>query len=91
MTQVAGDVHLRTLTAGGHNCAIATDDMITCWGHNYLGQTDAPPGAHKRVAAGEAHSCVIAADGTIACWGPVPVLEDIRGHNSRCPGDNGER
>ena len=52
-----------------HNCAIATDNTITCWGANDTGQTDAPSGTYTAISAGWGHSCAIATDNTITCWG----------------------
>ncbi|WP_420431174.1 hypothetical protein [Candidatus Poriferisocius sp.] len=58
------------MTAGrDHNCAIATDDTITCWGSNNYGQTNAPPDEYKQITAASRHSCAIATNNTITCWG----------------------
>ena len=58
------------ITAGdGHSCALGTDNTITCWGNNGLGQADAPDGQYTAVAAGGRHSCALGTDSTITCWG----------------------
>ena len=60
----------KAVSAGGdHSCAIRTDDTVTCWGQNSLGQADAPTGSFKAVSAGRDHSCGIRTDDTITCWG----------------------
>ena len=46
--------------------------MVECWGHNYLGQTDAPTGrfsAVSAVSAGGGHSCGLRETGAVECWG----------------------
>ena len=60
----------KAVSAGSnHNCAIRTDDTITCWGHNGSGQGDAPTSSFKAVSAGGSYSCGIRTDNTITCWG----------------------
>ena len=58
------------VTAGGiHTCGLKTDATITCWGYNYVGQTDAPSGTFNAVTAGWHHTCGLRTDATITCWG----------------------
>ena len=60
----------KAVTAGReHTCAIASNDTITCWGNNYVGQADPPEGTYKSVTAGSWHTCAIASNDTITCWG----------------------
>ena len=77
---------VRTLGAGGyHNCAILTDDSLTCWGHNDQGQLGDGTNADsstptwpfvissmaniRRFGLGSSHSCALATNGKVACWG----------------------
>ena len=60
----------KAVAAGAaHNCAIASDDTITCWGDNGDNRATAPSGTYKSVTAGSRHSCAIGSDDTISCWG----------------------
>ena len=52
-----------------HLCGISADRTAVCWGDNYYGEVDVPPGAFTAIAAGEDHSCGIRADRTAVCWG----------------------
>ena len=53
-----------------HNCAIRESGEIACWGHSWVGQTDAPEGSYTAVSVGGAHNCAIReSDGAIECWG----------------------
>ena len=51
------------------NCAILTNDTITCWGPNSDGQANAPAGTYKTLSTGTHHNCAIATNNTITCWG----------------------
>ena len=67
-----GAATFKALAVGGaHNCAIVTDDTITCWGANDYGQNITPAGTYRAVTVGGGHgtSCAIATDDTITCWG----------------------
>ena len=58
------------ITAGAsHSCALRTDNTITCWGSNGLGQADAPDGQYTAITTGYGHSCALGTDNTITCWG----------------------
>ncbi len=51
-------------------CGIHTDDSLTCWGDNGLGQ--APPttiGSFKQVVTGKWHTCAIRTDDSTVCYG----------------------
>ena len=54
---------------GNHTCAIRTDQTISCWGKNDVGQSDPPVGFYTHVTTGYDHSCAFRIDKTIACWG----------------------
>ena len=67
---------------GAHNCALATDQNLYCWGDNSTGQLGdktiknhyAPAvvsGGFKfaAVASGSLHVCGITLDGSALCWG----------------------
>lgn len=60
-----------TAVAAGwaHTCALRFDGTVTCWGANWWGQADPPPGQFLSVSAGGGHSCGIRTDHTLACWG----------------------
>ncbi|AKT37438.1 EGF domain-containing protein [Chondromyces crocatus] len=72
-----------TLTAGeDHNCAIATNGTLWCWGRNGNYQTGAeanpqtgslrevlPTAGWTAVAAGQYHTCATRNDGSLHCWG----------------------
>ncbi len=77
--------HLRgRITAGSsHTCAIASDDVVWCWGsneHRRLGTTTVPERSFAPVAvtgdfravqisAGSSHTCALKADRSVWCWG----------------------
>ena len=78
------DTVLTTITAGGaHNCGLAADGAVYCWGDHLIGQLgdcslrafSATPqpvcGGHTFIAvsAGSQHTCAVAADGSAYCWG----------------------
>ena len=54
-----------------HACAIrAGSGAIECWGDNYAGQLEAPPGSFSAISAGVDYTCAIrAGSGAIECWG----------------------
>ncbi len=67
---------------GLHNCAVAGDEHVWCWGANNLGQSGTtevpvqPVPAEVQglvgvvsVAAGVSHSCAVREDGGVSCWG----------------------
>jgi hypothetical protein len=59
----------RSVSSGGdHACAIRVDDdAIVCWGHNDLGQSDAPAGRYAAAFAGSCATRLV--DRTAVCWG----------------------
>ena len=73
----------KSLTAGsGHNCGIAMDDMIYCWGWNAYGQLGtgdntlqplptpiANNSTWKKIDTKLSHTCAIKSDDTLWCWG----------------------
>jgi alpha-tubulin suppressor-like RCC1 family protein len=80
---VSGTIRFRRLSAGdAHNCGIATDDRVYCWGDNLRGALGDPSlrraiapapiattALFSDVAAGGAHSCGLRTDGVALCWG----------------------
>jgi alpha-tubulin suppressor-like RCC1 family protein len=67
---------------GAHNCAIANDGTVWCWGSNSFGQLGNQtfvnnPYPEKvfgitnavSVSAGGTHSCAVLSTGTVMCWG----------------------
>jgi hypothetical protein len=65
---LAGAAHVSA--GGAHNCAIAADGGLACWGDDSAGQLDGiPEGEFRAVSAGGAHTCAIRSDGELACWG----------------------
>ena len=76
--------NIRQISAGvTHTCALRSDHVVLCWGHNQFGQigngstgtVQAVPDVvlggitFARIAAGEAHTCGIAVTGLAYCWG----------------------
>ena len=52
----------RSVSVGrGHMCGLRPDGEAACWGTNWFGQSDAPPGPFVTVDAGVSHSCGFAA------------------------------
>lgn len=74
-----------TTVAGGveHTCALGTDGMVRCWGHNQVGQcgqstgefvppgaaVTGPAGAVNGLAVGGFHGCAWLNGGSMRCWG----------------------
>lgn len=61
-----------TEVAGGDQFTCARDGhgLAQCWGDNYYGQLDVPPGPLHHLAAGRGHGCALKGDGNeVACWG----------------------
>lgn len=67
---------------GGHNCAIETNGVVSCWGLNNEGQMGlgdrisrtrpapiAVPGNTAQVSAGGSHSCAVTWSRNLYCWG----------------------
>ncbi len=81
--QVASTLKFTSVSAGSyHNCAIATDQSLYCWGRNDYGQlgigttTNAKSptlvsGTRKylAVSAGAIHTCAIDTSNAAYCWG----------------------
>ena len=69
-TPICDPASFNAVSAGGlHSCGVRTDEVITCWGDDFWGQTHAPAGEFSMVSAGAGHSCAISANDTITCWG----------------------
>ena len=59
-----------TITGGfWHSCGIMANQVVTCWGGNWDGQSTPPMGAFKQISAGLSHTCGLGVDGTVSCWG----------------------
>lgn len=81
--RIESNVLFKHISAGAHhNCGIALDDRVYCWGYNRYGQngngttqTTIPPepvaGGLRAVAisAGGFHTCAILQGGAAYCWG----------------------
>jgi hypothetical protein len=60
-----------------HACGLRTDGTIDCWGPNWGGELNAPPGTFTQVVSGgssseatnRGHSCALAPDQSVTCWG----------------------
>jgi hypothetical protein len=62
-----------------HNCGLRPTQKITCWGHDFFGETDPPAGdSYVELAAGFNAACARREGGPITCWGrqPPPVPDD---------------
>jgi alpha-tubulin suppressor-like RCC1 family protein len=80
---VPTDVRFQTLSAGAHhNCGLALDGRVWCWGYNRWGQTGngttttttlpTPVSSDLSavaVTSGGFHTCALTADGAVWCWG----------------------
>ncbi len=79
LAKIAGSSPFVSISAGSfHTCGLRSDNMATCWGANYFGQSTGVPGTSvvsampvhtaSAVSANGEHTCVI--DGTqVVCWG----------------------
>jgi alpha-tubulin suppressor-like RCC1 family protein len=68
----AGLTGVRQVAASGdHALAVTSNDIVTCWGDNFYGQSTPPAGLSSVMAigAGEDHSLAVKFDGTVVCWG----------------------
>ncbi len=53
-----------------HGCGIRNDGSLHCWGYNYYGQAEPPPGnTYVRVSSGREYSCAMRLDDSLVCWG----------------------
>jgi Collagen triple helix repeat (20 copies)/Regulator of chromosome condensation (RCC1) repeat len=67
----------KQVAAGAHyTCGIRATGSLACWGHNQVGQTNAPTtGSYTQIAVGPADlgqtetTCAVGAVGAISCWG----------------------
>jgi alpha-tubulin suppressor-like RCC1 family protein len=81
---VKGLTRIKMLAVGGfHNCVLAEDGKVWCWGKNDEGQLGVGDTQNRptpvsiqsggrrfsTVAAGEAHTCALTAAGKAFCWG----------------------
>jgi alpha-tubulin suppressor-like RCC1 family protein len=62
------------ISAGdNHACALRDDGIVRCWGNNFYGKANPPPGSYGQVVAAAAHTCVAGlreiGNGTVTCWG----------------------
>jgi len=56
-----------------HTCALDDSGLVSCWGANTFGQTNAPGGVYATIDAFANHSVAITADGIGLCWGDCPA------------------
>jgi alpha-tubulin suppressor-like RCC1 family protein len=85
-TRATSELSFTHLCAGeSHNCALATDGSVHCWGQNDDGELGlagdlAPRNVPTRVSAldgrswrgvacGSFHSCALSTEGAVFCWG----------------------
>ena len=52
-----------------HTCGMSEAGVITCWGANGYGQSDAPIGTFQAVDVGVHHNCAIRDNHVVVCWG----------------------
>src|SRR5512145_795776 len=58
------------LSAGtDHNCALAEDGSVACWGRGEDGRASPPSETFAQVSAGSWYTCGVKADGKVVCWG----------------------
>ena len=59
------------ISAGcAHNCGVATDGSVFCWGQDLRGESSPSEGEFVSVSVGfQHHTCGLRTDGTVACWG----------------------
>ena len=55
--------------AGYHTCGLLADGTVNCWGAEFYGLTEVPPGVYTAVSAQYSHACGLLTDGSIRCWG----------------------
>ena len=60
-----------------HACALAATGEASCWGGNYGGETDVPPGRYRAINA--VRSCAVTEVGEIACWSDYSHAADYAG------------
>ena len=63
------DYKALSVGTGKHNCAIAPDNLVRCWGDSADGKTLAPAVQFKQLSVGKDHACALALDDTVRCWG----------------------
>ena len=85
-TQPQGDDERKFVLVESHrevSCGITEDDVLRCWGNNYLAPVRAE--GFKDVGVGDRKACGLRTDGTVQCWTytsgttwvyPLPVKED---------------
>ena len=56
-------------TSAAASLPFSSTSVLSAWGQDYSGQTDAPSGSFTQVAGGFSHSLAIRSDGTLAGWG----------------------
>ena len=53
-----------------HQCAIRTDNTLTCWGDDTWGQVSTnPTGEFGQLSVGYYSNCALTVDGNAVCWG----------------------
>jgi len=57
------------------NCALRDDGAVICWGSDFQGQSDPPPGPFTRVTCGASHSCGLRPSGEVECWGEAEYFQ----------------
>jgi len=63
------------------NCGIKDDDTIECWGDNFRGSCESPPGTFSKVDVGNFGGCAIDTSGNLQCWGETPSQTDASTHD----------
>ena len=63
---------LNIATGRDHTCGLRTDNTISCWGSNVVGESEPPDGiTFTDIAASYDHTCGIATDSRAICWGEL--------------------
>ena len=56
--------------AGTRNsCVLRANGLLSCWGYDGAGQSDAPSGNYVALSTSDDHSCAIDTAGALHCWG----------------------
>ena len=69
-TPPTGNDFIKVAAGSDHDCALRADGTAICWGSNFLGKTDVPPGTYADIDANYEHTCAVRqSDDAFLCWG----------------------
>jgi hypothetical protein len=66
----------------GYGCGLTAEGEAWCWGRNFDGQAEPPPGPFTQISAGDSHLCALTPQRRVVCWG-----DDDEGQASPPPGE----